>query len=315
MNQLFLMKKPDLFQGQKYLRTNKNYFEGWYFKNTNKKEGISFIPGVSVDNQGKRAFIQIITDNQSYYLDYNIDDFKFKSSPFLIEIGNNTFSKDGIHIDIQDNSQNLSIYGDIKYSDSRNIKTSFWYPNIMGPFSYIPFMECNHAILSMKNKIEGIININDNKINFDDGIGYIEKDWGYSFPKSYVWCQGNHFTKDNASFMLSIADIPFKLFHFKGMICVLMIDNKEFKFTTYNHAKIIKYHVDDDSLSITLKKGAYCLDIHCHYDDGLRLVAPVNGRMQKDIKESIHAWITVTLKKGNHVIFSDTSANCGLEIV
>ena len=49
----------------------------------------------------------------------------------------------------KDNIQNLRIYGDIKYTSSKNIHTSFFSPNIMGPFSYIPFMECNHAILSM----------------------------------------------------------------------------------------------------------------------------------------------------------------------
>ena len=40
-------------------------------------------------------------------------------------------------------------------------------PNIMGPFSYIPFMECNHAILSMQNNANGSININDYEMKFD----------------------------------------------------------------------------------------------------------------------------------------------------
>lgn len=53
----------------------------------------------------------------------------------------------------------------------------------MGPFSYIPFMECNHSILSMKSSANGLININDKEIKFNNGIGYIEKDWGYSIVK------------------------------------------------------------------------------------------------------------------------------------
>ena len=51
------------------------------------------------------------------------------------------------------------------------------------------------------------------------------------------------------------------------------------------------------------------------YDDGLKLSAPVKGKMKKDILESISASICVTLKKDNMIIFSDTSTNCGLEIV
>ena len=34
MKKLLLIKNPKLFQGEKYINKNKNYFEGWYFKNT-----------------------------------------------------------------------------------------------------------------------------------------------------------------------------------------------------------------------------------------------------------------------------------------
>lgn len=315
MKELFLIKNPEVFQGEKYIKTSKNYFEGWYFKNINDKNGISFIPGININGHEKKAFIQLITRDLSYFVNYNIDDFKFCFTPFYIKIGNNFFSKDGMHIDIKDEIQNLIVFGDIKYSNSKNIGTNFFNPNIMGPFSYVPFMECNHAILSMKNRADGLIDINNNKIRFDNGIGYIEKDWGCSFPKSYIWCQGNNFQNSNASFMISIADIPFKAFRFKGIICDLIIDNNEFKFTTYNNAKLIKYDVDNNSLNIVLKKGSYYLNIKSKYTTGLKLFAPIKGKMEKDIFESISSTINVTLKKDNIVVFSDTSTNCGLEIV
>ena len=315
MKKLFLMRKPELFQGEKYIKTNKKYFEGWYFKNTNNKNGISFIPGVNINKKEKKAFIQVITNDFSYFVNYNIDEFEFSFKPFYIKIGNNIFSKNNIHIDIKSDDQNLIIYGDLKYSKSKNINTNLLNPNIMGIFSYIPFMECNHAILTMKNRVDGLININNNKINFDNGIGYIEKDWGCSFPKFYIWCQGNDFKNSNASFMISIADIPFKIFHFKGVICSLIIDDNEYRFATYNKTKIIKYEVNDNSLNIILKKGHYRLNIKSQYTKKFKLYAPIKGKMEKDIFESICASITVTLKKDDIIIFSDTSINCGLEIV
>ena len=228
---------------------------------------------------------------------------------------NNSFSKEGIHIDIEDEAQHLNIKGNIQYSNNKNIDTSFMNPNIMGPFSYIPFMECNHAILSMQNKADGSIEINNVIMNFEDDMGYIEKDWGCSFPKTYIWCQGNNFQKTNASFMLSIANVPFKMFNFRGMICVLIIDDKEYKFTTYNNSKIVEYDVNEKSVNITLKKDDYYLNIKSLFDNGQRLSAPVRGKMEKDIFESINSKITVTLKKDNDTIFSDTSSNCGLEIL
>jgi len=315
MKRLFLMKNPEVFQGEKYLRTSKDYFEGWYFKNTNDKDGISFIPGINVNKEERQSFIQVITVDCSYYVNYSIEDFEFSFEPFYIKIGNNFFSKDNIHIDIKDDSQKLVVYGDVEYSNSKNIDTNILNPNIMGPFSYVPFMECNHAIFSMKSSISGLIKINGRKINFNNGIGYIEKDWGSSFPKSYIWCQGNNFKNSDSSFMLSIANIPFKVFNFRGVICSLIVDNKEFRFATYNNTKIIKYDISDDLVYITLKKGHYYLNVKSEYTVGNKLFAPVKGKMEKDILESISAKITVTLKKDDLVIFSDTSTNCGLEIV
>ena len=315
MKKLFYIKNPELFQGERRLTKNKKYFEGWYFKNTNSENGISFIPGINIEGKNKKAFIQVITKDSSYFVNYDIKNFQFNSNPFCINIANNYFSKNYIHIDIKDKTQNLNIYGDIKYTNDKNINTNNLNPNIMGPFSYMPFMECNHAILSMQNNANGSICVNNNKINFKNDIGYIEKDWGCSFPKTYIWCQGNNFLKSNVSFMLSIANIPFKIFKFRGIICVLIIDDKEYRFATYNNTKLVEYEVKGKSLNITLKKGEYYLNIKSIYNEGHKLSAPVKGKMEKDILETITANITVTLKKDNDIIFSGTSINCGLEIV
>lgn len=315
MNKLYLMRNPEVFQGEKYLENRKNYFEGWYFKNSNNKNSISFIPGINIDEKNKKAFIQVIIDKESYFVNYDIKDFEFNLKPFYIKIKNNYFSKEGVKIDIKEEKQNLNVYGKLKYSNNQNIEKNILNPNIMGPFSYIPFMECNHAILSMKNDISGFININGKKLEFNKDFGYIEKDWGTSFPKSYIWCQGNNFNKSNSSFMLSVADVPFKVFNFKGIICDLIIDDKEYKFTTYNNTKLVKCMIDNNNFDITLNKENYFLNIKSKYSSGAKLYAPIKGKMDKDIFESISSLISVTLKENEKIIFSDTSKNCGIEIV
>jgi len=315
MNKLFLIKNPEVFQGEKYLNGNKNYFEGWYFKITSKKGVMTFIPGISINSNEKKAFIQVVTNNNSYYIDYDIRDFLFSYSPFYVKIGSNYFSRDSIKIDINDNGQKVRVYGKIEFSCSKNIEVRKISPNIMGPFAFVPGMECNHAILSMRNVVKGSMNINSKKILFDKGIGYIEKDWGCSFPKSYVWCQGNNFLNSDGSFVLSIAVIPFGLFNFRGVICSLIVDGIEYRFATYNGARVISYDVKDNMLYICLKRRDYCLEVVANCDGGFRLSAPVKGKMDKDIIESISSDIRVTLKKNEKVILDDTSINCGLEIV
>ena len=89
--------------------------------------------------------------------------------------------------------------------------------------------------------------------------------------------------------MMAIANIPFKVFEFKGIICDIIVDNKEYKFTTYNNSRIIKYIANDNLLSITLKKNNYYLEVKSLFDKGLKLSAPVKGKMQKNIFESISA--------------------------
>ena len=315
MKNLLKIKNPELFQGKKYLDTKKNYFEGWYFKNINMDEGISLIPGISINNGKKICFIQIITNDSSYYIEYEFDLFEYSDNPFYIKIGDNYFSKDKLHIDIKVKKQNIIVFGDVRYYNCMNIDTNIFSPNIMGPFSYIPFMECNHAILSMKCNTYGYVKINNKKITFDDGIGYIEKDYGCSFPNKYIWMQGNNFDDKKVSFMCSIADIPFMFFTFRGLICCLIIDDLEYRFATYNNSKIIKYNINDEKIDVIIKRGEYLLHIEANIADGLKLAAPVNGKMAKNIRESINAKIKVELKKNDIVIFSSVSSNCGFEIV
>ena len=304
------LNNKEIFQGRKYLSSNKNYFEGWYFKNSSDGGCISFIPGISVGSSDRRCFIQIITSDDSWIVDYNIDDFEYNDEPFWIRIGNNFFSKERVHIDIKDKELGLNIKGDLKYKNHIYLKC-----NIMGFFSFIPFMQCNHSILSMKNKVDGIIFINDKNIEIFNGTCYIEKDWGRSFPKKYIWGQGNNFTDTDASFFIAVADIPFRFFSFRGFICSLVINNKEYRFATYNNSKILKYEVKDKSYSIIIKRGKYILEIDAFNNDSFILKAPVDGRMDKEIFECINGKINITLKKNKKIIFIDESYNCGIEMV
>lgn len=303
------MKNPYTFQGEKNIQKNNNYFEGWYFKNTNNKNSISFIPGISIENGNKSAFIQIITNEFSEFIPYLFEDFKFNHNPFYISIGKNFFSQDKISINID--TENIKAHGSLNFSNELEIEKTLFAPNIMDPFSYIPFMECNHAILNMKNTIYGQLSINSTSYLFENDIGYVEKDWGSSFPKSYIWAQGNCFQNSNSSFFLSIADIPFKSFNFVGFICVFIHNGREYRFTTYNGSKF-KYI---DNKKILLKNNDYTLRIILEENSSSELIAPTQKGMKKLIKESLNSKIYLKLYNNNSLLFDDFSLNCGIEFV
>lgn len=78
----------------------------------------------------------------------------------------------------------------------------------MGWYSYVPLMECKHGIVSVNHYLKGKIRINGNSIDLSEGKGYIEKDWGTSFPEVWIWIQSNNFTNPETSFTFSLAKIP-----------------------------------------------------------------------------------------------------------
>lgn len=149
----------------------------------------------------------------------------------------------------------------------------------MGPFKFVPFMQCRHSVYSMCHKIVGEITVNDQLYNFENGIGYVEGDCGRSFPKKYIWTQCCF---ENNSLMLSVADIPFLGFHFTGIIGVILLNGKEYRIATYLGARIkqVKKNI------VTLKQGNFEFTAKLLNKNAHPLAAPSNGDMCRTIHES-----------------------------
>lgn len=311
---------PLIFQGKK---KNEKYFEGWYFKQVSSdlKNIISIIPGISkgVDSH---AFIQIIISNNvdgnatltTQYHKFLLDDFKYSDEPFCLIIGNNSFSNDGIELNII-NSE-YSIKGRINFSEFTKINRNIFSPNAMGCFSYLPFMECYHDIISMNHNLDGIMTVNNNVYDFKGGKGYIEKDWGTSFPKEYIWLQSNHFDETDASIMFSLAHIPFLGASFQGFICNLIINGHEYRFATYNNSKVAKVINSGNVIELVVVKGEYELIIKAEIcQDSGELKAPSNGDMEIIIKEGLSGSVNISLLKNSVILFEGKGNPCAIEIM
>jgi hypothetical protein len=306
-----------VFQGE---GKQKHYFEGWYFKHVDRDGNnvISVIPGISYeeDERKSHAFIQIIDGStyETYYLRYSIDEFKFSTKRFEIQIGNNFFSESKISLDI--NKENIGIQGNLHYSEPLHWPSGILSPNSMGWYAFIPVMECYHGVLSLHHNISGQIKLNNRMISFDGGMGYIEKDWGTSFPSSWVWLQSNHFDIDNISFMLSIAKIPWRRKSFTGLITGLWYDNKLYRFTTYAGAKIDYLQISDKETKIKLSDKRYNLSIEAFQGKSGTLQAPIKGAMTGNVLESISGTASIKLndKKTGRCLLETKARCCGMEV-
>jgi hypothetical protein len=306
-----------IYHGQ----NKKDFFEGWYFKqvSADEKNSISFIPGVSLNENDSHAFIQVLYLNEenqlkAYNIRYDLADFKTINEPFEVCIKDNYFSKNKIIINIE--TDEITIKGEVSFGEIYPIKSTVLNPNIMGIFSYIPNMECNHGIISMDHSLNGSININMKIINLDEGKGYIEKDWGSSFPEKYIWLQSNNFDQPRTSIFCSVAKIPFLNFAFKGFICNFVLDGKEYRFATYNLAKIIRNKIDKNSIDLIFKNRNNSLEIKAEIQNSKKLFSPKNGEMKNTIKEGLAGEVKVVLKdKNNNELFNSIGRCAGIEIV
>lgn len=306
---------PAVFQGSFH---RKQYFEGWYFKNvaSDLEQVYAFIPGISQTKEDKHAFIQVINgiSGQTHYIKYDINEFSYLSDHFQVKIANNTFTKDFIELDIRD--KDIRVAGRLDYISPVEYPSRFMAPGIMGWYSFVPFMECYHGVVSVNHGIEGTLQINEKPISFSGGKGYIEKDWGRSFPECWIWLQSNSFENHDESLFVSIAKIPWLGRYFIGFIAFLYKDGVFTQFSTYNRSSLKQLTKQGKELFIELENKSHTLQIEVKVENAGDLVAPVKGQMTRMIKESIDSKVNYTLvDKKNNAAFKGHSDRAGLEII
>jgi len=306
--------RPELFQGG---LNKRNYFEGWYYKHVSRdlEHVYSFIPGISLSEKDPHAFIQVINGitGHTEYIVYPSDQFEWGKTRLYLRIGASVFTEE--YIDLNISAFNLTISGHIEYSNIIKYPWSLISPGIMGWYSYIPFMECKHGVCSVNHDLNGTLEVNGLSIDMSGGKGYIEKDWGTSFPEAWIWMQSNNFSNPDTSFSFSIAKIPWLGRYFMGFISFLYHEGKFHLYSTYNKSKITKVIRDSSSVTISMKNRDTNLTVSAVKNQFGELRAPSSGSMTRRIKESIDSTLEVKLTDsyGNQ-LYSDTGKRAGLEI-
>jgi hypothetical protein len=312
-------KFPNSFQGNLH---KKNYFEGWYNKIVNFSQDhiYSFIPTISLDAKSSHSAIQIFDGYNAkyYYIKYPLSSFRnFSNEHYHIKLGNSIFSEKGMVLEID--YEDLYISGIIDYSNLIKWPRRFLQPGVMGWLSYIPFLETYHGIVSMNHKLKGFLKVNGQKTIFNGGKGYIEKDWGKSFPSAWIWMHSNHFSNENTSFVFSIAKIPLFSFKVTGFFSVLWFNGRIYTFTTYNGSRIENLSTDEKSVSIILSNRKYRFVIKAFSGKKMNMKAPIRGSMKADCIESMNSKILIELyqkeKNKNLLITKDIGSSSGLEIM
>ena len=274
-----------------------NGFSGWYFKCQSDKQTLAAIPAIHKNKNEESCSIQLITESGSWNAVFPAS--AYSKSRFLIDIDGNKFGRQGIDLNIH--TPELTATGTVAFDGITPISY-----DIMGPFSLVPFMECRHSVVSMRHRVTGEIEINGTPYVFDNAAGYWEGDRGRSFPKEYAWTQC---ILPNGSLMLSVADIPVGRRSFTGVICVILIDGKEYRLATYLGAKPVRMQGGE----IVVRQGDMLFRAKKLESTSQLLRAPQAGTMARIIRENASCRAYYELRYNGHTILALEAPNASFE--
>ncbi len=295
------------------------FFEGWYFKLVNHSEDQRFaiIPGVFLGEKG-HAFIQVLNGvtGQTTYHTFPLSEFQASSNKLDIRIGSNVFNERQIILNLDRGSGPLDrIQGEIQLGDLNPWPVRSLSPGIMGWYAWVPFMECYHGVVSLDHSIQGTLEIESQAVDFGRGRGYIEKDWGKSFPDAWVWFQTNHFDQPGICLTASIATIPWLGSAFVGFIIGLWHNQTLYRLATYTGAKVEAIDIQEDVVYWTVRDRRYCLEMQARRVEGGLLKGPSRLEMDKRVVETLNASVSVRLSGlDGKVIFAGEGRHAGLEV-
>lgn len=295
------------------------FFEGWYFKLVDAagENRYAIIPGIFLSDQRENhhAFIQVLngSDGTVAYHRFPTDRFTAARDRFEVRIGENLFSSDRITLVLSDDEGVTR--GDIGFSGRVPWPVTLRAPGIMGWYAWVPMMECYHGVLSMDHALEGILSIGEREVDFRGGRGYIEKDWGKSFPAGWVWMQTNHFEEPGLSLSASIAIIPWLRGAFPGFIIGLLHRGHLYRFATWTGARTEHLELTDDTVDWVVADRHLRLQLHGRYDAGGLLFGPGRDRMHERVNETMTGLVRVRLAgRDGAIIFEGTGHQAGIEV-
>ena len=277
----------------------RNYFCGWYFKCQSGGQTIALIAARHRSRGVENCSVQIITDDGAWRAIYPIDDFSHDGRRFETRIGESRFGKNCVTLSIHE--KDLDAVGSVTFGEFSPIKG-----DIMGPFRFLPFMQCRHSVVSMRHTVNGTITVNGKRFVFENGEGYVEGDRGSSFPRVYLW---THAFIPGGSLMLSAAEIPVGPVRFTGIIGVLYKDGKEERIATYRGARAAT--IKDGGIVVT--QGGVRLTARLIEKRSHPLYAPQDGSMTRTVRESASCRAFYEFVKGDKTLISSERPDASFE--
>ncbi len=315
------VRHPEAFHGE---GIDGGFFEGWYVKlvSADRAARWAVIPGIfrgTGDDGHARdeSFVQVLDglSGRSWYHRFPAAEFWASDRSFEVWVGPHRFGPDGMTLDLPQLRGRVDFVGTLA-----PWPVTLRAPGIMGPYGLVPFMECFHGVVSLGHALAGSLEIEGTRTAFDGGRGYIEKDWGRSFPSGYVWMASNHVDAAigdaaDASLIASAAIIPWLRRSFRGSIIGLRHGGRLHRWTTYSGLREERLSIDDTHVRWVVGGRDGTLELDAERVRGGLLHAPLRSAMHRRVEETLDARILLRHRDSDGRVLLEGVAECaGLEV-
>ena len=295
-------------------KTTKNRFENWYFKlvDIKKENTLGILVGIHKRQQGDEAFVQVIGNriSENICIHYPLEAVKSKETE--IQIGESLLGLQQITLNIQ--KEGFKLRGELILSNHKQLKQSLWIPGLMGPYKYLPFLESYHEVISLQHTLMGSLWLNEKQIVFNEGKGYIEKDWGRAFPNVWLWAQCNHFKRQDVALMIGVARLPIFFNYYTCFAIPIYYKDQVEIFSNYNGGHLAKLYRYKGYVHLIVTQKNKILDIKIYGSDKVSCVTSRSSHMIRDVYACDTAKIELLITENGKTVFEEIGTLCELEM-
>ena len=266
-----------------------NYFEGWFQKVYSKQHNASFILiyGYATRNSNDQfGFLQVLIPNQTPEIVYfSKNEVSCDIEHHIFRLGNNILTTELIQINMQDLRIDLTLMN----------KPSRTFKNSMGYTYYIPNLPCYHSVLNTIQKVKGEIQHKGVNYTLENEVGYLEKNWGTSFPEKYFWIHAVDPNNPGVSLLFSRAEILWLGRTFIKHVGYLCFDGQQIDLRELKNFTLSNWNSSPENRIIQIRSMSAQLDISLESGCEVMFKGPKNGELSRVIRHQTDARIEVSL--------------------
>lgn len=270
---------PTLLQGH---INQFNYFEGWFQKVyiPEQNKSIIIIYGIATGNElTKTGFIQLLVPgHEVIHIDFHRDEIALSKRKHEVKLGRNYFSSNRIHIEYKLVELDLEIIPQTKKALKQNS---------MGNFYLVPGLPCYHSVLQINSSVKGIVKINNELIHIARSSGYLEKNWGTSFPEKYFWMHAQDPINSTNQVLFSQAEMRWRNKTFIKHVGFIQLNGKSFDLRKIRRKHLVCNVYNSNQLELSIGPIDTTFNFDLSEANNTSFNSPCNGKMSNKIIHNI----------------------------